>query len=229
VVTSYFEQGGGDFDPDKTVQELVAGPLGDPGCLSDLALMKKFWFGGALPLTRAGDLSGGERRRLQLLLALASHPNVLFFDEPTNDLDLETIRLVEEFLRQWSGTVVVVSHDRTFLSRTTERLFEMHPDGTLGDVPGGIDAWIVRTSTSSAASISNAGVTSLSTSTTVPRGRQLRDAEKEMTRLERKRRSLSDQILSSADYRRQTQLARELEIVQTALNAAEERWLAFHE
>jgi ATP-binding cassette subfamily F protein uup len=191
--------------------------------------MKKFWFGGALPLTRAGDLSGGERRRLQLLLALASHPNVLFFDEPTNDLDLETIRLVEEFLRQWSGTVVVVSHDRTFLSRTTERLFEMHPDGTLGDVPGGIDAWIVRTSTSSAASISNAGVTSLSTSTTVPRGRQLRDAEKEMTRLERKRRSLSDQILSSADYRRQTQLARELEIVQTALNAAEERWLAFHE
>ncbi|HEY5121279.1 MAG TPA: ABC-F family ATP-binding cassette domain-containing protein, partial [Acidimicrobiales bacterium] len=144
VVTSYFEQSGGDFDLDLTVQELVAGPQGVPGSLADVALMKRFWFTGALPSTRARELSGGERRRLQLLLALAQRPNVLFLDEPTNDLDLETIRLIETFLSQWSGTLIVVSHDRTFLSRTTDRLLEVHEDGTIADIPGGIDAWVAR-------------------------------------------------------------------------------------
>ena len=143
-MTSYFEQNGGDFDLEATVQELVAGPKAFPGSLSDVALMKRFWFSGALPTTKAKDLSGGERRRLQLLLALSVRPNVLFLDEPTNDLDLETIRLIEEFLSQWPGTLVVVSHDRTFLSRTTDRLLEVHEDGTIADIPGGIDAWIAR-------------------------------------------------------------------------------------
>ena len=144
---SYLDQGGGDFDEEATVQELVAGPDGVPGSLDDVSLMKRFWFTGALPFTKAKDLSGGERRRLQLLLALSIRPNVLFLDEPTNDLDLETIRLLEEFLGQWPGTLVVVSHDRTFLSRTTDRLYEVRA-GTIAEVPGGIDAWIARTSRS---------------------------------------------------------------------------------
>lgn len=230
VVTSYFEQGSGDFDETKTVQELVAGPHGDPGSLSDLALMKRFWFSGPLTLTRAAELSGGERRRLQLLLALATHPNVLLLDEPTNDLDLETIRLIEEFLRQWSGTVVVVSHDRTFLSRTTDRLLEIREDGTVRDVPGGIDAWILRAATTgtpgSSSSTSNSTATEVPS---VPRGRQLREAEKEMTRLERRRRALGDKILASSDYQQQALMASELAQVQLALSAAEERWLALHE
>jgi ATP-binding cassette subfamily F protein uup len=229
VVTSYFEQGSGDFPLDKTVQELVAGPHGDPGSLSDLALMKRFWFTGVLPLTRAADLSGGERRRLQLLLALAIHPNVLFLDEPTNDLDLETIRLIEEFLRQWAGTLVVVSHDRTFLSRTTDRLLEIHAHGTLSEVPGGIDAWILRTTTSSLPKIDSGSSPLVAAATNTSRGRALRDAEKEMTRLERKRRALSDKIVASNDYQQQTLLGAQLESVQAALSAAEEAWLAFHE
>ncbi|MGD1014608.1 MAG: ABC-F family ATP-binding cassette domain-containing protein [Acidimicrobiales bacterium] len=228
VVTSYFEQGTGDVDPTKTVQELVAGPQGDPGSLGDIALMKRFWFSGAQTLLRAGELSGGERRRLQLLLALVSRPNVLLLDEPTNDLDLETIRLVEEFLRQWSGTVVVVSHDRTFLSRTTDRLIEIHEDGTINDVPGGIDAWILRAAGTGSVDPVTSAATS-SGSMTVPRGRLIRDAEKEMTRLERQRRSLGDKILASGDYQQQALLAKELDEVQLALSAAEEKWLLFHE
>ncbi len=195
VRASYFEQGGGDFDLEKTVQELVAGPLGDPGSLSDLALMKRFWFSGALPKTKAIDLSGGERRRLQLLLALGPHPNVLFLDEPTNDLDLETIRLIEEFLRQWPGTVVVVSHDRTFLSRTTDRLFEIHGDGTMSEVPGGIDAWILRSSSPQSLGKPVASASPLPSPTNESRGRHMRDLEKEMARLERKKRSLTQRLL----------------------------------
>jgi ATP-binding cassette subfamily F protein uup len=222
VVSSYLDQGGGDFDLDATVQELVAGPQGIPGSPEDVALMKRFWFTGALPVTKAKELSGGERRRLQLLLALAARPNVLFLDEPTNDLDLETIRLLEEFLSQWPGTLVVVSHDRTFLSRTTDRLLEVHNDGLIADVPGGIDAWIARamSGASSQATIDDSAPDS------VPRGRQLRDAEKDVTRLERRKVTLTKKLLETSDHTEQTRLGVELADVQKALHAAEEHWLS---
>ena len=218
VVAAHFEQGDGDLDLDLSVQELVAGPQGIPGSLADQALMKRFWFFGAQQVTRARELSGGERRRLQLLLALAQRPNVLFLDEPTNDLDLETIRLLEDFLSQWPGTLVVVSHDRTFLSRTTDRLLEVHPDGRVGDVPGGIDAWIAR-----AAGL--AGATTEPVASATPKGRLLRDAEKDMTRLERRRVTLSEKIAASDDYLEQARLGTELEQVLRDLAVAEERWL----
>jgi ATP-binding cassette subfamily F protein uup len=228
VVTSYFEQGRGDLDATKTVQELVAGPSGNPGSLSDIALMRRFWFTGAQTLLRADELSGGERRRLQLLLAFVKNPNVLLLDEPTNDLDLESIRLLEEFLRQWSGSVVVVSHDRTFLSRTTDRLLEIRQDGTIRDVSGGIDAWILSTAQTGSTRITSSTATG-SESSTVPRGRQLRDAEKEMARLERRKRSLNDKILAADDHQQQASLSIELRQVGLALSAAEEKWLLLQE
>ncbi len=218
VVTAYVEQHGGEIDPAATVQELVAGPLGVPGSPADVALMRRFWFTGAIPLTRAGDLSGGERRRLQLLLALAQRPNVLFLDEPTNDLDLETIRLVEDFLSQWSGTLVVASHDRAFLSRTTDRLLEVHRDGTVRDVPGGIDAWIARHLEPVAEAPS-----------AIPRGRALRDAEKDMTRLERRKQRLSADLSEVTEPAEQARLGRELASVLDDLARAEAAWLAFFE
>jgi ATP-binding cassette subfamily F protein uup len=226
VVTSYFEQNGGDFDLDSSVQELVAGPGGIPGSLADVALMKRFWFTGALPSTKARELSGGERRRLQLLLALAKRPNVLFLDEPTNDLDLETIRLIEAFLSQWSGTLVVVSHDRTFLSRTTDRLLEVHEDGTIADIPGGIDAWIARATGVIMQRTGGDSSTDSSSSPVQSRGRQLRDAEKDMSRLERRRSSITTKLLASVDHEEQARLGIELETVQKALTSAENLWLA---
>jgi ATP-binding cassette subfamily F protein uup len=219
VVQSYLDQGSGDFDLDATVQELVAGPQGIPGSLEDVALMKRFWFTGALTMTRARDLSGGERRRLQLLLALASRPNVLFLDEPTNDLDLETIRLLEEFLSQWPGTLVVVSHDRTFLSRTTDRLLEVHSDGLIADVPGGIDAWIAR-------ALGGGATPSAPSGDSISPGRQLRDAEKDVTRLERRKVTLTKKLLDTTDHTEQTRLGSELAQVQRSLDHAEELWLS---
>jgi ATP-binding cassette subfamily F protein uup len=184
--------------------------------------MRRFWFTGALPVTKAKELSGGERRRLQLLLALAARPNVLFLDEPTNDLDLETIRLLEEFLSQWPGTLVVVSHDRTFLSRTTDRLLEVHNDGLIADVPGGIDAWIARAMSGG----SSSALANDSGSESVPQGRQLRDAEKDVTRLEKRKHSLTKKLLETTDRAEQTRLGIELADVQKALLAAEENWLS---
>ena len=220
VVAAYFEQHATEIDGSKTVQELVAGPHGVPGSPPDVALMKRFWFTGALPATKAGELSGGERRRLQLLLALAQRPNVLLLDEPTNDLDLETIRLIEDFLSEWPGTLVVASHDRTFLSRTTDRLLEVHANGRVGDVPGGIDAWIAR-------SLETGTAVARDESPAVPRGRALREAEKEMTRLERRKQTLSAKLATVTTVEEQTRLGLELEGVLRALHEAETAWLAF--
>jgi len=234
VVTAYFEQRVDNFNLDLTIQELVAGPRGIPGSPADVALMKRFWFTGALPSTKAKDLSGGERRRLQLLLTLSLRPNVLFLDEPTNDLDLETIRLMEEFLSSWSGTLVVVSHDRTFLSRTTDRLLEVNDDGTITDVPGGIDAWIARsvgviTNSGPPAGLEQPVTSSLPRTPAAPRGRQIRDAEKEMTRLDRRRNTLHERLLASNDYAEQERLGDELASVQRSLSVAENNWLAMLE
>jgi ATP-binding cassette subfamily F protein uup len=229
VVASYLEQSGGGVDLESTVQELVAGPRGIPGSPDDVALMKRFWFTGALPMTKVKDLSGGERRRLQLLLALSLRPNVLFLDEPTNDLDLETIRLVEEFLSQWPGTLVVVSHDRTFLSRTTDRLLEVQANGTIVEVPGGIDAWIARTTNNPAASSVAAKASATIRTPTVPLGRQLRDAEKEMASLERRRSVITKKIVASLDHAEQSKLGSELADLLKELNVAEERWLGLVE
>lgn len=226
VVTSYLEQSGGGFDLEATVQELIAGPRGIPGSPDDVALMKRFWFTGALPMTKAKELSGGERRRLQLLLTLSLRPNVLFLDEPTNDLDLETIRLVEEFLSQWSGTLVVVSHDRTFLSRTTDRLVEVRSDGTITEVPGGIDAWIERTTSGSAGAPPSRGRGQSATTSFVATGRQIRDAEKEMARLERRRLVITEKILNSTDHAEQARFGSELAELLQDLTVAEERWLS---
>jgi ATP-binding cassette subfamily F protein uup len=228
VATAYFEQDSGGFDLESTVQELVAGPKGVPGSLADVALMKRFWFTGALPSTKAKDLSGGERRRLQLLLALSLRPNVLFLDEPTNDLDLETIRLIEDFLSQWPGTLVVVSHDRTFLSRTTDRLLEVHADGTVADVPGGIDSWIARAAgviTDAFGDDQDETSANSTATSSVPLGRQVREAEKQMARLDRKRTSLNMKLVASLDHTEQTRLGIELDAIQKELTAAEEYWL----
>jgi ATP-binding cassette subfamily F protein uup len=233
VVTSYFEQDSGEINLDLTIQELVAGPHGSPGSPSDLALMKGFWFTGSLPRSRAGDLSGGERRRLQLLLALSVRPNVVFLDEPTNDLDLETIRLIEDFLSQWGGTLVVASHDRAFLSRTTDRLLEVQADGTVVDFPGGIDGWIARAAgidTSVAATDVSPPDSSSKTGTGMGSiSKQLRETKKEITRLERRRETLSKKIVASEDPEVQRAYGVELKTVHQELAEAEDKWLLLSE
>ena len=144
VVTGYYDQQGMELDLGARVQDLVAGPNRAPGSLADVELMKRFWFAGELTFARVGTLSGGERRRLQLLLVIAGRPNVLFLDEPTNDLDLDTLRILEEFLEDWPGALVTVSHDRTFLERTTERLVAVEAGGSVVGVAGGVAGWVAR-------------------------------------------------------------------------------------
>jgi ATP-binding cassette subfamily F protein uup len=238
VRLGYYDQRGVDLDPHARVREVVAGPRRLPGAPEDVALMERFWFTGELPFARVATLSGGERRRLQLLLVLVERPNVLLLDEPTNDLDLDTMRVLEDFFEQWPGALVVVSHDRTFLQRTTERLVALETGGILTPVAGGLATWVARAEAARPARTPRASAPQASgrqaPSAERPRsasavGRQLRDVEKELARLQRRRDQLGESLTSSGDHVELGRLGTELAAVQSALGEVEERWLALAE
>lgn len=133
----YYDQRGRALDPNMRVRDAVTGGHREADW-ADAALLEAFWFDGDAQWAPIGLLSGGERRRLQLLLVLAEKPNVLFLDEPTNDLDLDTLRQLEDFLDEWPGALVVVSHDRAFLERTVADVVVADGTGTsVARRPGG--------------------------------------------------------------------------------------------
>jgi ABC transport system ATP-binding/permease protein len=136
VVLAYYDQTGRDLDPNQRVREAVAGKAAQPGW-EQVRLMERFRFDSDLQWATIGTLSGGERRRLQLLLALTAFPNVLLLDEPTNDLDLDTLRALEDFLETWPGSLVIVSHDRALLERTAEEALVLDGQGHAAHAPGG--------------------------------------------------------------------------------------------
>jgi ATP-binding cassette subfamily F protein uup len=114
------------------------------GEVTATAMLERFGFTGDRLTARIGDLSGGERRRFQLLRLLLTEPNVLLLDEPTNDLDIETLNVLEDFLDGWPGTLVVVSHDRYFLERVTDVIYGLLDDGQISLLPGGVDDYLAR-------------------------------------------------------------------------------------
>jgi ATP-binding cassette subfamily F protein uup len=139
--------------------------------------------------TPVAELSGGERRRLQLLRLLMSEPNVLLLDEPTNDLDTDTLAAVEDTLDGWPGTLVVVSHDRYLLERVTDHQVALLGDGRVRDLPGGVDEYLAlrRASLETAAGASPAspGMAGSAAAAPVSDAGEQRAARKEMSRLER--------------------------------------------
>ena len=108
------------------------------------SLLEEFGFTGERLVTRIGDLSGGERRRLQFLRLLMGEPNVLLLDEPTNDLDIDTLTVVEDYLDGWPGTLLVVSHDRYFLERVCDVTYALLGDGRCVLLPGGVDEYLAH-------------------------------------------------------------------------------------
>jgi ABC transport system ATP-binding/permease protein len=196
--------------------------------------------------TRVGDLSGGERRRLQLMLILLAEPNVLLLDEPTNDLDIETLTELEDLLDGWPGSVVVVSHDRYFLERVTDHVLALTGE-QLAFLPGGIDEYLdIRERTRAAGGPRQAAqVTAGPEDHSPPAERvserpsaaQQRASQKELTRLERQIARLSDSEArlhkdladSASDYERLIELGEQLRAVQAERNALEERWLTVAE
>jgi len=166
--------------------------------LSPGQLLEQLGFSSAQLSTPVKDLSGGQKRRLQLLLILLDQPNVLILDEPTNDLDTDMLAAMEDLLDSWPGTLIVVSHDRYFLERVTDQQYAIL-GGHLRHLPGGVDEYLrLRSAEERAAAAAGSGTaTSLRNpgeSASLLGGVELRTAQKEFASVERRLGKLQQQI-----------------------------------
>ena len=153
--------------------------------LTAAQLVERLGFTRRRAWTRVGEISGGERRRLQLLRLLMTEPNVLLLDEPTNDLDTDTLAAVEDILDSFPGTLVVVSHDRYLLERVTDHQVALPGDGSLRDLPGGVEQYLAMRREAAAAPAAPDGARSGKGEGDAPAARRRR-AAKELARIERR-------------------------------------------
>ena len=146
VKIGYFSQESEELDPKQRVIDVIRDIAEDihtkQGVITASQMLERFLFPGELQYRRVENLSGGERRRLLLLCVLMGSPNLLFLDEPTNDLDIQTLQVVEEYLENFAGAVIAVSHDRYFLDRVTEKGFALMGDGHVQPFLGGYSAYL---------------------------------------------------------------------------------------
>jgi ABC transport system ATP-binding/permease protein len=241
VQLGYLTQEPPAVDPDLRVLEAAERIRGTARIgkreMSVSQLLDRLGLRGERQWTRVGELSGGERRRLQLMLVLLAEPNVLLLDEPTNDLDIDTLTELEDLLDGWPGSVVIVSHDRYFLERVTDHSLAL-VDGHLAFLPGGVDEYLairqreqtpaVAATQSAAAPRSGGPAASREVSAA-----RLRAGQKELARLERQIARLADEqarleaelAASAADYARLIELGAQLRSVQQDKDGLEERWL----
>ncbi|WP_420643700.1 ABC-F family ATP-binding cassette domain-containing protein [Candidatus Leptofilum sp.] len=243
VELGYYDQQSEDLQDDKTLLDFISdlAPLikTKDGERIEAAQMLE-WFLFTRPEQRAkiGSLSGGERRRLYLLRTLVRQPNVLFLDEPTNDLDVQTLTVLEQFLDQFAGTLVVVSHDRYFLDRNVDFLMSFE-DGILGTrYPAPYETYqhLREAETTPAPKPTNKPATNKPATSPRPRKltwkeqRELETAEAIIETLTEKIAALSAQINDiGSDYERLQTLVDELEQAKADLETAEFRWLELTE
>ncbi|GAB3986944.1 ABC-F family ATP-binding cassette domain-containing protein [Actinoallomurus acanthiterrae] len=230
VQLAHLSQELGELDPGRRVLETVEEikrriTLGKKE-FSAGQMLERFGFRGDAQWTPVGDLSGGERRRLQLLRLLMAEPNVLLLDEPTNDLDIETLTELEDLLDGWPGSLMLVSHDRYFLERVSDHVLALLGDGRLALLPGGVDEYLDRRSRSA------------------PEPPPVRDAEpkpaknswqakKELDRLERRIEKLGAReaelhelmATHATDHEKLLELDAELKSVRAEREENEEQWL----
>jgi ABC transport system ATP-binding/permease protein len=194
-------------------------------------MLERFGFRGDAQWTPVGDLSGGERRRLQLLRLLMGEPNVLLLDEPTNDLDIETLTELEDLLDGWPGSLVLVSHDRYFLERVSDHVLALLGDGDLKLLPGGVEEYLERRRRS-------VPVPAQARPSAAPKpAKNAWQAKKDLDRLERRIERLSTReaelhdlmAAHATDHEKLLALDDELRAVRAEREETEEQWLELAE
>jgi ABC transport system ATP-binding/permease protein len=241
VRLGYLGQGGEGLDPAMSAREVVASVRGNlkasPGSGSVESLLEQLGLLGDTQFTPAGELSGGERRRIQLLGLLVGEPNVLLLDEPTNDLDVDTLTELEDLLDGWAGSLVVVSHDRYFLERVTDHVVALLGDGKLSFLAGGIDEYLERRGGAGRAGTVAVFAPEPGARAGAGASRDRRIAKKELQRLERqierlgvREKELAEELAAQAsDYAALIDLGAQLREVQAEQARLEEEWLAVAE
>ena len=254
----YFSQESEDMDDSLTAIDYIK-EVGEyiktsDGRITASQMMERFLFDGTMQWSKIEKLSGGEKRRLYLLRVLMSEPNVLILDEPTNDLDIQTLEILEEYLDSFDGIVITVSHDRYFLDRIAKRIFAFEGNGRIRQYEGGYSdylnarpdpaLWENRSSIPSAVSTGQAGQNTAKPPSdsrntwggekklkfTYKEQKEFEVIDDEIAALEERLSSLEKEIENAArDYGRLNQIMQEKDQVQSQLDFKMERWLYLNE
>lgn len=241
VHLAYLPQSGSTLPEELTVLAAVTQVrryvrLADGSELSAERMVERLGFRGERTYTPVSGLSGGERRRLALARLLMEEPNVLLLDEPTNDLDIETLTALEDLLDRWSGTLVLISHDRYFVERVCDNVFALTPGGGIRHLPGGIEQYLSELTSGpgpAGPGPNSSAVLAGSAARPTKPGTQLREARKHLGRLERELERLSGReaqlqeqmAVAATDHQRLSELTTELQQLTGERETLEAQWL----
>ena len=241
----YYTQDEAVFDPQMKVIEVVKEvaefiQLADGSEVSASNLLTQFLFLPSVQYNLVGKLSGGEKRRLQLLRVLMANPNFLVLDEPTNDLDIMTLNVLEDYLDKFDGCLMIVSHDRYFMDKLVDHLFVFEGQGIIRDFPGNYTDY--RTTEGGLKSVKEVVQKPSNTETNGPKKvldgsrkltfnekRELEQIEKELSQLEIQKKAIEDALDKETDYEKLTVLGIELDQKKTLSEAKELRWFELSE
>ncbi|GAA4302762.1 ABC-F family ATP-binding cassette domain-containing protein [Compostibacter hankyongensis] len=247
VIFGYYNQQGLEVKEDKRVIEFVKAiaehfPLADGTKVSAARFLELFLFPPEKQYTYISKLSGGEKRRLHLLSILFRNPNFLILDEPTNDLDIQTLNVLEDFLQDFPGCVVIVSHDRYFMDRLIDHLFAFEGEGSIRDFPGNYSQYREAEShKQKAAAAAPSGGAPAADRTAAASGpqkkklayhekRELEQLEQEMPQLEQEKKSLEEKIgEGSLSFEALHEAASRIGTITALLDEKELRWLELDE
>ena len=244
----YFSQKGLTYNEDERVIDFIKEigenfPLANGRTISASQFLRLFLFDDQTQYSPISKLSGGEKRRLHLMYVLYQNPNFLIFDEPTNDLDLPTLTVLENFLQNFQGCLIIVSHDRYFMDRIVDHVLAFEGDGKIKDFVGNFSEYresrkmeegrwksdhlnqkienFKEAEAKIPASISQLTARKLS----FKEQRELESIEKEMPELEKKRNDILEKLNNEADYEKISVLSKDLETISEKLEEMEMRWL----
>jgi len=244
VVFGYYTQEGLEWEKDMRVIEYVKQfaetfPLDGGGALTAAKFLELFLFSGDKQYTFLSKLSGGEKRRLQLLTILFRNPNFLILDEPTNDLDLPTLGVLENFLQHFQGCLIVVSHDRYFMDKLVDHLFVFEGDGEIKDFPGNYTQYRIaqlkdqQQKEAPAAPKQDAAVPAPKASKTklsFNEKREFEQLEKDIAKLGEEREKLSaDMNAGTMPYEDLEKAANRIAAINSLIDEKEMRWLELSE
>ena len=244
----YFSQKGLTYNEDERVIDFIKEigenfPLANGRTISASQFLRLFLFDDQTQYSPISKLSGGEKRRLHLMYVLYQNPNFLIFDEPTNDLDLPTLTVLENFLQNFQGCLIIVSHDRYFMDRIVDHVLAFEGDGKIKDFVGNFSEYRESRKMEEGRSKSDhlnqkienfkeAEAKLPASSSQLParklsfkEQRELESIEKEMPELERKRNDILEKLNNEAAYEKISVLSKDLETISEKLEEMEMRWL----
>jgi ABC transport system ATP-binding/permease protein len=247
LVVGYYTQIPFDFKPEQRVIDTITEiaeviPYGKNESLSPSQFLSKFLFPTAQQYTPVAKLSGGEKKRLQLMRVLVKNPNFLILDEPTNDLDLDTLQLLEDFLSEFQGCLLLVSHDRYFMDNLVDQLILVEGEGEVRFFNGNYTDYRIslenQTDSAPVAKVNPVKAPSTVAAPVVAKGpklsfkeqKEFEELEAKMATLESQKASLIEQLnAGSEDFQVLTRLAQEIETIKISLEEMELRWLELSE